>query len=278
MASEHFEPVSMKFATRQQISLALKDLIDGTRNWLIWYVLGVSEVRQRYRRSVIGPFWVTISMGIQAVAMGFVMAVLFKIDVHRFLPFLCISLVTWNFFSNALIEGANSFISMGQVILQIKRPLWTYLMLVIWRNAIIYAHTVLIFLVAALLYDIYPSTTYLMIPFGLAVLLLNVGWMGLAAGLLSARFRDVPLMIQSAFSVLVWITPVYYKTEQLGPRARFVIELNPLTYVMEVARAPFLNEAPSALAWSVAIGLAIIGWVGTFILFVRTRPRLTYWL
>lgn len=278
MAGEHSEPVRMKFATGKQISLALKDLIDGTRNWLIWYVLGVSEVRQRYRRSVIGPFWVTISMGIQAVAMGFVMAVLFKIDVHRFLPFLCISLVTWNFFSNVLMEGSNAFISMGQVILQIKRPLWTYMMLAIWRNAIIYAHTVLVFLVAALVYGIYPTTTYFMIPLGLMLLLLNVGWMGLAAGLISARFRDVPLMIQSAFSVLVWVTPVYYKTDQLGPRVRFVIELNPLTYVMEVARAPFLNETPSALAWSVAGGLALIGWAVTFMLFVRTRPRLTYWL
>lgn len=278
MESGDTEPVRMRFATSKQISLALKDLRDGTHNWLVWYVLGVSEVRQRYRRSVIGPFWVTISMGIQAVAMGFVMAVLFKIDVHRFLPFLCISLVTWNFFSNVLIEGSNAFISMGQVILQIKRPLWTYMMLTIWRNAIIYAHTVLVFLVAALVYDIYPSTTYLMIPLGLLLLLLNVGWMGLAAGLISARFRDVPLMILSAFSVLVWLTPVYYKTEQLGPKARFLIELNPLTYVMEVARAPFLNEVPSTLAWSVAAGLAVIGWVATFALFVRTRPRLTYWL
>lgn len=272
------EAQRIKIASSRQVSLALKDLWDGTRNWLTWYVLGVSEVRQRYRRSMIGPFWVTISMGIQAAVMGFVLAFLFKIDVHRFLPFLCISLVTWNFFSNVLNEGANCFISMAGVILQIKRPLWIYVMLAIWRNAIIYAHTVVVFLIAAIAYGVYPTATYLLIPIGLALLVINVGWMGLAAGLISARFRDVPLMIQNAFSVLVWVTPVYYQPDQLGPRARLIVEINPLTYVIEVARAPFLNETPSALAWSVAIGLALVGWAATFILFVRTRARLAYWL
>jgi len=263
---------------KKQILLAIKDLFDGTRNWLVWYVLGLSEVRQRYRRSMIGPFWVSISMGVQAIVMGFVLSFLFKTDITRFLPFLCISLVTWNFFSNSLTEGSNSFISMSGVILQIKRPYWIYIMLVLWRNAIIYGHTVVIFFIAAFIYGVYPTLTYLLIPLGLILFIANVSWMVLAAALLSARYRDIPLMIQNAFSVLVWLTPVYYLPEQLGPRARLVIDLNPLTYVIEVARAPFLNQAPSKVAWIVAVSFALVGWLFTFALFVRTRVRIAYWL
>src|SRR4051812_37540115 len=137
----------MSTSIRRDIMLAALDLVEGTLQWRTWYVLAMSELRQRYRRSTLGPFWVTLSMGVQAFIMGFVLSFLFKIDVQRYLPFLCISLVTWTFLSSAAIEGAGSFISMTSVILQVKRPLWNYVMHTLWRNAIIYGHTVVIFVV-----------------------------------------------------------------------------------------------------------------------------------
>jgi ABC-type polysaccharide/polyol phosphate export permease len=264
--------------TRRQLALALRDLFDGTRLWRVWYVLGVNEVRQRYRRSMLGPFWVTASMGIQALVMGFLLAFLFHLDVQRYLPFLCISLVTWTFLMTSITDGALCFIAMNATILQIKRPLWTYVMLVLWRNGIIYAHTLVIFVVAALIYRVYPSSHYLLIPASVALLVLNVSWIALAVGVLAARFRDVPLLVQSLFSVLMWATPVYYHLEQLGPNTRTIIELNPLTYVIEVARSPFLNEAQPASVWLVASALAVFGWLFAFALFARSRARVPYWL
>jgi ABC-type polysaccharide/polyol phosphate export permease len=265
-------------AMQRQISLALEDLVKGVRHWRIWYVLGVSELRQRYRRSVLGPFWITLSMSIQVAIMGFLLAFLFGIPVGRYLPFLCVSIVTWTFLSTSINEGANCFIQMSTTILQIKRPLSTYVMLILWRNAIIFAHTIIIFVVAALAFQIVPSAAYLLIPVGLALLFLNVSWMALASGLLSARFRDVPMLIQNAFNVLLWLTPVYYQPDQLGSRARLIVELNPFTYVLEVARAPFLNTLPPLSTWLAAGGIALFGWLLTFALLVRTRSRVPFWL
>ena len=265
-------------AMQRQVSLALEDLVNGMRHWRIWYILGISELRQRYRRSSLGPFWITLSMAVQVAVMGLLLAYLFSIPIGRYIPFLCISIVTWSFLSASINEGATSFILMNAVILQVKRPLSTYVMLILWRNAIIYAHTIVIFVVAALAFQIVPTLAYLLIPAGLALLLLNVSWMALAAGLIAARFRDVPMLIQNAFNVLLWLTPVYYQPEQLGPRTRLIIELNPLTYVLEVARAPFLNEVPQPTVWLAALGVALFGWLLAFALLVRTRARIPFWL
>jgi len=265
-------------ASRRQVSLAFGDLAEGTLNWRIWYVLGLSELRQRYRRSILGPFWITLSMGVQVAVMGFLLAFLFQLPIGRYIPFLCISIVTWTFLSSSINEGATSFINTSTVILQVKRPLWTYAMLILWRNAIIYAHTIIVFAIAALGFQMMPTVTYLLIPVGLGIFVLNVSWMTLAAGLVSARFRDVPMLIQNAFNVLLWLTPVYYQPEQLGPRTRLIIELNPLTYVLEVARAPFLNSVPPLSIWIAAAGVAFFGWLLTFALFVRVRSRVPFWL
>jgi len=265
-------------AYRRQITLAFKDVIEGTCNWRPWYLLGLSELRQRYRRSMLGPFWMTLTMGIQALIMGFLFSILFNMELGRFLPYLCIGIVTWTFLANSVNEGANCFISQSSVILQAKRPLWMYIMLVLWRNAILYCHTIVVFVLAAFAYAIYPSEKYLLVPLGLAVLVVNAGWMALVAGILSARFRDVPLLIQNAFSVLLWLTPVYYRPEQLAGRIRTVIELNPLTHIIEVARAPFLNEVPHASTWVVALSITALGWALAFALLVRARARVPYWL
>lgn len=258
--------------------MAVGDICEGIRSWRIWYVLGNAELRQRYRRSTLGPFWVTLSMAIQATVMGILLAFLFGQPIGRYFPFLCISIVTWTFFATSISEGANCFISMHAIILQVKRPLSTYVMLVLWRNAIIYAHTIAIFVVAAVVFGIIPGATYLVIPLGLALLLLNASWIALALGLIAARFRDVPIIVQNALNVLLWLTPVYYDPEQLAAGARLVVHLNPLTYVLEVARAPFLNVMPSGFAWTAALGVALLGWLLTFFLFVATRARVAFWV
>lgn len=268
----------MSPSIRRKFSLALDDLVAGTCSWRIWYVLGVADVRQRYRRSLLGPFWITLSLGTQAVVMGFLLAYLFRIDAHRYIPFLCIGIVIWNFISNSLMEGANCFILLGNLILQVKRPLWTYLMQVLWRNSIIFLHTIVLFGAAAFVFKIVPSATYLLIPAGLGLLLGNVAWMALAAGLLSVRFRDIPIMVQTAIPLLVWLTPVYYQPDQLGATTRMIIELNPLTHVVEVARAPFLNQVPALSSWLASIAVGVFGWLLTLALFARTRARVPFWL
>lgn len=261
-----------------QQTAAWRDLRDGTRDWRIWYVLGLADVRQRYRRSLLGPFWITLSVGVQTLVMGLLLAYLFKIDGHRYFPFLAIGIVLWSFISSCLTEGSNCYILMGSVILQVKRPLWTYMMQVLWRNAIGFAHTIVVFVVAALAFEVVPTTRYVLIPLGLALLFANVSWMAFAAGLLSARFRDTPILIQTVLPLLVWLTPVFYQLDQLGPTTRLIIQLNPLTHIVEVARNPFLNSSPTLASWLIALAVAICGWLLTFALFVRARPRVPFWL
>jgi ABC-type polysaccharide/polyol phosphate export permease len=268
----------MDRATQRQLARALQDLRDSTRNWRVWFVLGIAELRQRYRRSTLGPFWVTLAVGLQAFVMGYLLSFLFQTSINRQLPFICLGLVTWTFIVGAVNEGANAFISMNNVILQVKRPLSTYVALVLWRNVLVYGHTIVVFVVVALIFSIRPTVTYLVLPASLGLLIVNIGWVALAAGVVSTRYRDVPLLITNLFNILMWLTPVFYEIDMLGPRARFAIELNPLTTIIEIARAPYLNSIPAASVWISASLIALFGWLLAFGIFARSRARIPYWL
>jgi lipopolysaccharide transport system permease protein len=261
-----------------QFDRAVKDMWAGLNAWRLWTLFGYNDVKMKYRRSTLGPFWASLSMGAQVFVTGFVMAYLFHITLHRYLPYICIGLIIWNFLTTIISEGATAFIGSADLILQVKRPLFVYLLQVVWRNLIVGAHTIVIFFVVAFLFGLFPGPTYLLAIPGLILFLLNCMWAAGVVGILSTRFRDIPLIVSNAFTALFWLTPVVYELNQMSGRIKTLISFNPLYHVMEVFRAPLLLTAPSTENWLVATATAILGWLFFVLLFARTRKRIPFWL
>jgi ABC-2 type transport system permease protein/lipopolysaccharide transport system permease protein len=97
-------------------------------------------------------------------------------------------------------------------------------------------------------------------------------------GMVSARFRDVPPLVGNIIQILMFITPIFWFSSQLGPGAQPIITYNLMYHLVEVMRAPMLGTAPSLLSYGFTIAGAIIGWVVTFDLYARFRRRIPYWL
>jgi lipopolysaccharide transport system permease protein len=261
-----------------QIERAVADIRAGLNAWRLWTLFGYNDVKMKYRRSTLGPFWASLSMGAQVFVTGFVMAYLFHMTLQRYLPYICIGLIIWNFLTTIIAEGATAFITSSELILQVKRPLFVYLLQVVWRNLIVGAHTIVVFFVIALLFQLYPGPTYLLAIPGLVLFVLNCVWVAGVVAILSTRFRDIPLIVTNAFMALFWLTPVVYELNQMSGHIRTLISYNPLYHIVEVFRGPLLLTVPSAENWLVATATAILGWLVLLLLFARTRKRIPFWL
>ena len=84
--------------------LALADIVDGARNYPVWWILAWQDIRQRYRRSVLGPFWITLTMMATIAGMGPLYAALLKIDARDFIPYLALGLIAWGLVSSIILE------------------------------------------------------------------------------------------------------------------------------------------------------------------------------
>ncbi len=84
---------------------AVDDLREGFRQHELWLLLGWQDIKQRYRRSMLGPLWITVATAVTAVAMGFLYAELFHIDIQTFLPHVTLGLIFWNFISQSILEA-----------------------------------------------------------------------------------------------------------------------------------------------------------------------------
>ena len=80
------EPAAPTDRTSRSWLRAIDDIANGIRERELWGHLGWQDIKQRYRRSVIGPLWITVSMAITAVGLGPLYAVLFDQNVPTFLP------------------------------------------------------------------------------------------------------------------------------------------------------------------------------------------------
>src|SRR3954464_16009608 len=86
-----------------------RDIAQGLANWQLWSMLGWNDIHQRYRRSALGPFWITISMAIFVVMLGFIYSKLFHQELAVFLPYIAMGLITWGFISGTAAEACTAF-------------------------------------------------------------------------------------------------------------------------------------------------------------------------
>ena len=270
-------PASFPPLPPSQTVLALRDVAEGARAFRLWGMLGWQDIRQRYRRSTLGPFWLTISMGALVGGLGLLYAGLFKLDVADYLPFVAAGLILWGLISGLITEGCDAFIGAEGIIKQVNLPLSVHVYRVVWRNFIVFAHNVVIYAAAAVLFSIQPGWAGLLALPGLALLCLNGVWVGLLLGLVSARFRDVPQIAASIVQVAFFLTPIIWKPELLPDRA-FILHLNPFFHLLELVRAPLLGQAPGLVSWLAVAGITLGGWLVTLFMYRRYRWRIAYWV
>ncbi len=257
--------------------VAALDLRDGLSMYRLPLTLGWLDIKLRYRGSWLGPFWLTISTGIMILSMGVLYAELFHLDVRHYLPYLGLSLILWNALSSMTIEACACFTTAEGTIRSLRMPFTIHALRTLVRNVLVSAHNAVVIVLVFLYFDQWPDQHALIALAGLAVWLLD----GIAACLLlgsfCARFRDVQPIVGSIMQVAFFITPIIWQPETLGPRIVYLVA-NPFYPLLAIVRDPLLNHAPGGLIWTTALGWSGLLWVATWVLFVRVRGRLAFWV
>ncbi len=257
--------------------LAWSDLAQGfSRSWM-WTALAVQDIRLRYRGSVLGPFWMTISTFVMVIAMGFIYAHLFHTDTRSYMPYLTIGLIVWQLISTLITEGCQTFLATETVIQQVPIPFSIHVYRVVCRNFIVFAHNLVIVPIGLVAFAIPLDWHILEAAAGCVVLAVNGVWVCIFLGTLSARFRDIVPIVTSFLQVAFFLTPVFWPIEALGIY-RPLAELNPLFTAIDVIRAPLIGVPVAPYSWPVLLAMTGLGCGITFFLFARYRGRIAYWV
>ena len=262
-----------------EIGIAVADLKRSREKIYLALMLGWQDIRQRYRRSKLGPFWLTISMGVMIGMIGIVFGQVLNSPMKEYLPFLATGIILWTCFSTSVMEGSTSFIDAQGMIRQLNLPLSLYPIRVLWRNIVICGHNIiilpLVFLAVGrgITWDI-----FWLIP-GVVVFLWNILWISLLLGTVCTRFRDMPQIVNSLIQVFFYVTPIVWMPNALNARsASLLVDPNPIFHLLQIVRLPILGSSPTVLNWIVSVVMAILGTCLTLCFFGKYKKRIAYWL
>ena len=257
---------------------ATQDLGQALKAWRIWVLLGTNDIRQRYRRSTLGQFWITATIAVTVVGLGIVYSAIFKQSIEQYLPYVAAGFVVWFLITGMITDGCTTFLDSEGYAKQLTVPLSVYVLRAWFRILVTFAHNAIIVPFVLLIFLVPVGWAFWLVVPGVCLIALNGLWMMLLLGTLCARFRDLPQIVSSFIQVVFFVTPVMFRSDQLPASGRAVMELNPFAALLAVARDPLLGRVPAALEYAIVIGMLLFGWAIALLVYGKYRTRITYWL
>ncbi len=264
---------------------AADDIVGGWRQRQLWGHLGWQDIRQRYRRSLLGPIWITISMAVTAVALGILYAGLFGNELAVQLPYILVGFIVWGFISGCIGEGSEVFIANEGLIKHLPAPLSVHIYRLVWRQTLFFAHNLIVYLVMLVVFPQPLNWASLTAIPAFLLLAVNGTWVALLLGVVTTRFRDLTPITQSVVQLMFFLTPIVWIYEDLvnsantaiAERARLV-EFNPFLHFIEIIRQPMLGQDQQIRHWIIVLVITVVGWAVTLVVLRRYRSRISYWV
>ncbi len=266
------------------VSAAWQDLTRGYGQRQLWLQLGWQDIKQRYRRSTLGPFWITIATGAMAVALGLLYSLLFQQELSYFLPHVTVGLIIWGFISGCVREGSTVFIENEGLIKQLPSALSVHVYRLVWRQLLFLAHNMIIWVVLVAVFRPDLGWELLLAIPALVLLVVNGVWVTMFFGIVATRYRDVAPLLESMIQLVFYMTPIVWTTKTLqeqggavAERAR-IAELNPLYHYLEIIRAPLTGQPLASYHWWVVLACTVVGLLLALLAMRQWRSRVSYWV
>lgn len=248
------------------------------QQWVVWFALGSQDIKLRYRRSVLGPLWITISMAITIYSMGFLYGKLFHIELEFYMPYLATGIIGWSFISSLLIESSQAFIESESYIRNQESYVSTFLMRLIVRNVLVFLHNLLVFIPIIIFFKIKVSYQILLIIPHVIVIIINAFFYGTVLAIIATRYRDFSQIISSLMQVIFFLTPVMWMTNALSNNVQWIVKYNPFYHFLNLIRAPLLVSNVAEHGWYMILSVTIFGFLLYGLLVSKYKDRIVFWL
>lgn len=230
---------------------------------LAW-VFALRDIKVRYKQTFIGIAWAVLQPVMTVVIFNFVFGRLAKIPSEG-VPYPLFSFIGvsfWTYFSTSLTNASNSVVSNEGIIKKIYFPRLILPISSALTPLVDFVISLLIFAAMLALYGYVPTLAgILLLPLLTLLAFLSSAGIGLICASLNLRYRDIRYVLPFFVQLGMYATPVIYPATLLEGRFHWILTINPMTGVIEAARAGFLGMG------TINYGLLLISGLISFGLF-----------
>jgi lipopolysaccharide transport system permease protein len=249
-------------------------LLDVWQHRELLYFLCKRDISIRYKQSLLGVSWAVM----QPLALACIFWVFFgrlaKVPSEGvpYPVFSLAALVSWNFVSQAVTQGASSLVADSNLLAKVYFP---RLVVPLARVASLAVDAVVALCVLAVFmaaYRIAPPIQVLLLPAFLALGAVVAFALGSFFAAVNVRYRDVSVAVPLLVQMWLFLTPVVYPASLVGGKWQYVYSANPMVAVVSGARWAILGTpAPSAGQIAISVAVAAMMLVGSLVYFRRVE-------
>lgn len=231
----------MNYSIKKVFLCGLGQYYLSVSNSYNWFYLGVLDILLKYRRSIIGPWWASITSAVLIVTLSFLWSKIFNLSIQHYVPYFTIGYIIWLFFSSMVLESCTILIENSSIIKQTNIPIPSYIIRNLSKNSILLLHNSVVLIIVCFLYlDIELKNVILSIG-GLLALLLITFNISIIVAIISSRYNDFSQLIINLIQVTFFLTPIIWEPSFLKDKI-WVTDLNPLFHWIEIIRGPLLQN------------------------------------
>ncbi len=255
-----------------------RDLWNGFQRYQLWHHLAASEIKLRYRQTLIGPLWFPLSILIFSGGLSLVFAEFFDQRFERYFPYVALGLTVWGLMSRIIVESCRAFTAYGGIIHQIKAPLSIHIYRLIYRNLLIFLHEFsVVYVLIAILQGGIDFVGILYFAAGIALLLLNGFCIAIIFAIICARFRDLTHIVDLTMRFMFFMTPVFWLLGKNTWRDQLTY-FNPLFHALEITRGSLLDIETTSDSWLIMLASLAVLFPVALGLFWRYRRLVPMWI
>ncbi len=241
----------------------------------ILFNFAISDLKVRYRNSVLGILWSIIEPLLLLGVLFVVFSTIFKFEIENFPIYLLLGLITWNFFKNGTSIALGSLTNRSAFISQIYFPRAIPGLSAGITAAIMLMTELVILAVFMVVLNFTPSLTILyLIPIFLLEFILILG-IALPLSVLNAKFKDTEFIWGVVLQAGFFLTPIFYQFDMLPETVKNILQFSPMVQIVTMAHHVTLyGELPSVNSILYAIfSISIIVGIG-YLIFRKFQARI----
>lgn len=234
-------------------------------------------LKNRYKRSVLGIFWMLLNPLLQTIVLTVAFGTMFKSSLPNYAIYLLCGLLAWNFITQTTQYAMGTMAYGGGLLKRVYIPRATYIVAAVGNGLINFLISIISLIIIAIFLAHPITPTWLFLP--VSVLILMVFALGLALLLSTASvfFTDTVDIYQVLIQALFFLTPIMYPPSILPTELNQLLAFNPFLILIEIFRVPiYTNQLPDFNLIINAVSLSLITLIAGWIIFTSKADQLAY--
>ena len=232
------------------------------------------DIGGKYKHSFLGVLWSFINPLLQIAVYAIIFPLIMKNNIPNYTVFMVCGLIPWNYFATVINRASFTFIENGNIIKKVYFPREILPLSLVTSETINFLISTIIIICFTLAYGMGLTKYVLLYPLVLLVQYILLLGISLIVSSVTVYFRDLQHFIGVLLQLFFYATPIVYSLETIPENFRWILKINPMTYIIEGFRDIFYyHQIPDVKMLGIVLVIGILLCIVGYLIFNKLQKK-----